>query len=261
MAKKAKKNKKKLKVVLIAASICFVLVASVVAGAVVVLCGNDFAMTTLITHDIQKAYEDCLETDTNIFNFAYYEATVTIEQKNLSTDESMALTWYIRAIKKHDDTYNYIATSNVVFNQPIDVTLYYKNGKLFRKHHYIDYNHSETTEEQTSDPYAPLYWYGGVATQLQPRKIVFPSSAEPIFSPDNFISLQTSFTYNFPFDFGQKYVLSYENNKTATYHLLYNGTIKQRSFSMMYENISTETITVTYHSYNKVFLLNFPEGL
>lgn len=259
--KKTKKAKKiSLKTKLIVFAICFAIIGSLVFGAGVVFTGNDFGMTTLITHNTEKAYEDCLDADERLYNYTYFDMTVTLTQENLYDQSETQQVWDIQAIKNYDNTYNFIASASLDVGVLMDVTLYYQNGTLYRKHYFVENDVADKSSTIISN-YSQAFSMYTVLFFPQLWEAIFPSSAAPIVAEEQFDSIQMSLLYSFPFSFGQHYEIAYQNNLSASYKIAYNGNVLQRTFSGVISQMVKETLNIEYHGVNNVFALNYPPDL
>ncbi|MDD4210877.1 MAG: hypothetical protein PHC46_00590 [Clostridia bacterium] len=251
--KKAKKAKKTTGKKLITIIITSVVVLSIILGIGSVFTLNDFAMTTILSGNVEKSLSVVDETILENFNSRYldikFETSMIASDTGNVTVTSLA---YLKVIKHDDNSFSY--TGNFKITDTPELLVNYKNGKFFW--HYQELNYSEQTTQDVRASLAPLTHY----PYFNPSHIL-PTAAMTIGNRANFVGTKNSFALNTkPFYFGERFKFSYTGmpgiDETEIYELDHLGNIRKRIYMLKQDSLIYKS-EITYLTVNKIFELTF----
>ena len=247
-AKKAKKTKT-LKQKIFRVAISSILILSLLLGIGYIFTLNDFAMTTILSNNVEKSLAVVDDAILANFNSRYLDFKFEASTINSYTGEvSQSSLAYLKVIKHDDESFSY--TGNFHLENTPDLLVNYKNGKFFWHYQELNYNQQATQDVRASlMPIAPYF----------NQNHILPMEATTVANFTSFNSIKASFVLRTkPFYFGERFVMSYNGlpEEKEIYELDHLGNLRKRIY-MRNEGAVIYKSEITYLTVNKIFELYF----
>ena len=243
---------------LVTVAVSGTLVLAVLASVGYVFTLNDFAMTTIISNDVEKSVETLNDVLESNFKSRYQNMTVTfslLNSANLAVIQTQS--YEVKSIKDNDNTYWY--SIEMTMND-LPYNLYYKNNKFYAYYSDLYVSSANYGSAQASIVTLPAFQMFSQFPEL------FPSVKHDCDDISFLEDTDTSFVFNKkPFYFGEKFELTYKllesrvNNFTdkQIYEVDHLGNLRYKKLSRNTDGY-LQVMEIEYKTVNEIFELEFP---